>query len=75
MPLTREQQRESRMRRRTCGNCQQRAEAMRPWNGQSIAICHPCAAALDAVERQRPERDESRGDSGSRRWYRRLISR
>ena len=75
MPLTPEQQRESRMRKRTCGNCEQAADVMRPWNGQRIAICHPCAAALDAVQRQGPERDESRAVSDSRRWYRRLISR
>ena len=49
MPLTPEQQRESRLRKRTCGNCQQPAEAMRPWNGHRIAICHSCADALDAA--------------------------
>lgn len=73
MPLTPEQQRESLMRKRTCGNCQQPAEAMRPWNGQRIAICRSCAAVLEAVARG--ERAESRGDTDSQPWYHRLIPR
>ena len=42
-----EQQRQRRLRKRHCGNCNEPAEEMLPWRpGQSIPICHDCAARL-----------------------------
>ena len=46
MPNTTETQRKRRMGQRTCGNCGQRADMMKPWGKQSIPICRLCNSAL-----------------------------
>lgn len=40
------QQRDRRMARRVCGNCEQPAESMIDWGKQQLAICHGCRERL-----------------------------